>query len=473
MNYLYTRLNNNKLNKKVTIFSVPKPFVGHIGIIQYNAIASWSLLTPRPEIILFGNETGTAAVAKKFNLIHIPEVRKNQYGTPLLDDIFAYIHHQATKNIITYVNTDIILISDFSLAVQSVAEDLEDYLLIGRRWNIEINKVLDFNSGWESRLSRTIKEKASLAQCDCKDYFVFPKHLFGKIPPFAVGRGYWDTWMVRKALDNGYPVVDSSLAITAIHQNHSYLHMRGGRNEAYVGEEAQINKSLGNLTKAGDISCATWQLKPKEYQNSPTVSVVIKAQNRSESVEKTVLSVLTQNYENYEIIVIDSSSNKEIIRVLEPYQSEIQYYRLETSSVDTSYNYGLKVAQGEFITFLDEGSIFLPGALGNQIACFESEASTLDIVLSGCKVFQQGKVTEYKPWQDLPNLETLRPSQLNLTTQLLTRYSMMLRRSRLEMNDYYTYDLTQTSNQLEIISNLIFTNGCRASWLKSITQIQS
>ena len=51
-----------------TIFTIPKPFQGHIGTIQRNAIQSWTLLHPRPEIILFGSEAGTAQVAAELRV---------------------------------------------------------------------------------------------------------------------------------------------------------------------------------------------------------------------------------------------------------------------------------------------------------------------------------------------------------------------------------------------------------------------
>lgn len=43
----------------LTIFSYPKPFKGHIDVIQRNAINSWTLLNPKPEIILACDEEGT------------------------------------------------------------------------------------------------------------------------------------------------------------------------------------------------------------------------------------------------------------------------------------------------------------------------------------------------------------------------------------------------------------------------------
>jgi len=49
----------------ITFFTTPKPFRGHIGVIQRNAIHSWKLVHPEAEVILFGNEEGAAEVARE------------------------------------------------------------------------------------------------------------------------------------------------------------------------------------------------------------------------------------------------------------------------------------------------------------------------------------------------------------------------------------------------------------------------
>ena len=57
----------------LTIFSTPKPFVGHIGIIQRNAIKSWTLLHPDVEVILFGDDEGAAQACQDLGIRHEPE----------------------------------------------------------------------------------------------------------------------------------------------------------------------------------------------------------------------------------------------------------------------------------------------------------------------------------------------------------------------------------------------------------------
>jgi len=67
----------------LTIFSTPKPFRGHIEVIQTNAIKNWLQLRPQCEVILFGSDEGTAEVAARLDTRHVPEVDRNEYGTPL------------------------------------------------------------------------------------------------------------------------------------------------------------------------------------------------------------------------------------------------------------------------------------------------------------------------------------------------------------------------------------------------------
>ena len=52
----------------LTILSTPKAFTGLFAVIQRNAIESWTKLEPRPEIILFGRDAGTAEICDELGL---------------------------------------------------------------------------------------------------------------------------------------------------------------------------------------------------------------------------------------------------------------------------------------------------------------------------------------------------------------------------------------------------------------------
>jgi hypothetical protein len=227
----------------LTIFAVPKPFQTQIKTIQTNAIRSWLQLSPACEIILLGNEPGTAEIATELGIRHIAEVDCNEYGTPLINSIFKIAQNTANRQIMCYVNADIILLSDLLPAVQRVHQ--ERFLIVGQRWDIELNELVDFdNAQWEARLRTRVAERGKLHPASGSDYFVFPRGMYTDIPPFALGRPAWDNWMIYRARSLKVPVIDATKALTAVHQNHEYSHVPLGKAGAFEGPEAQRNQSL-------------------------------------------------------------------------------------------------------------------------------------------------------------------------------------------------------------------------------------
>lgn len=231
----------------LTISTCPKPFHGHINIIQRNAIKSWTLLQPRPEIILIGDEEGTAEVCKEFGLCHIPEVERNEYGTPLLSALFHISQSNASNPCVCYVNADIILLNCFMEAAQRVIKSMgENYFLaVGRRWDLEVSKPLDFKDAhWESKLRACLNSYGKLGLPSSIDYFLFPKGLWKNMPPFVLGRCHWDNWLVYDVYSRGIQIIDITPATTVIHQNHDYSHIPGGEKGLRKGLEMKHNWEL-------------------------------------------------------------------------------------------------------------------------------------------------------------------------------------------------------------------------------------
>jgi hypothetical protein len=244
----------------LTIFTIPKPFQGHIGVIQSNAIRSWVSLRPACEVILFGNEGGTAEFASELGLRHVSDVECSEYGTPLVSSIFNIAQAIASYEIMCYVNADIILISDFLLAVRRV--DKRPFLMVGQRWDLELKEPVDFNQAqWESWLRDQLAERGKLHPKSGIDYFVFPRGLYQDIPPFAIGRGGWDNWLIYRARSLKVPVIDATEVITAIHQNHDYSHVPGGKSAVWEGPERRRNRQLTRYGEyAFTLDHATWRL---------------------------------------------------------------------------------------------------------------------------------------------------------------------------------------------------------------------
>src|SRR4051794_29715863 len=115
----------------LTLFSTPKPFAGHVDVIQRNAILSWRRLHPEIEIILVGNDEGAAELCAELGIRHIAHVERNRYGTKYLASIYDRVHEVARYKVLCHVNCDIILMSDFLRAVEVVTKQ-EQFLMAGR-----------------------------------------------------------------------------------------------------------------------------------------------------------------------------------------------------------------------------------------------------------------------------------------------------------------------------------------------------
>jgi len=234
----------------LTIFSCPKPFQGVIGTIQRNALRSWVNLVPKQEIMLIGNEHGVKEIVKEYGLIHIPEVERNKFGTPILSSIFDNAQKYSSNEFLCYCNADIILLDDFLPAVNRIIDFFkkDNFFTTGRRilMDIEGDLTLDSNEN-KNDFYQMIKKNGTLDRPDAMDYFIFKKGAIKGIPPFALGRCGWDNWLLFNAKKNNLAVVDATKSIRAIHQNHNYMHSKfinKGSVTFITGPEVISNRKL-------------------------------------------------------------------------------------------------------------------------------------------------------------------------------------------------------------------------------------
>lgn len=229
----------------LTIFACPKSFAdSHISRIQRNAITSWTYLIPRPEVLLLGDDIGVGEMAAECGATHIPQVACNEYGTPLLDDMFSRARQAASNPLLAYVNADMILMADFINAVKAVARRADPFLLAGGRWDVTVKESLKFaDSEWSEDIKRLVAHQGMFSFWGV-DYFVFPQDLFTDIPSFALGRGAFDGWLLWYARSVGADLIDASKSVFAVHQQHDYGHMVAGIKDPWRSTEGRTNVQL-------------------------------------------------------------------------------------------------------------------------------------------------------------------------------------------------------------------------------------
>jgi glycosyltransferase involved in cell wall biosynthesis len=107
------------------------------------------------------------------------------------------------------------------------------------------------------------------------------------------------------------------------------------------------------------------------------VSVVIPAFNRCDYINETIDSVLSQDYPNVELIVVDDGSTDGTYEILLEYAEQdrlklVTHPVRENKGQSAALNLGLREASGEFIAILDSDDLFLPGKLSAQVEYLNS-----------------------------------------------------------------------------------------------------
>ena len=104
----------------------------------------------------------------------------------------------------------------------------------------------------------------------------------------------------------------------------------------------------------------------------PKITVVTPSYNQKEFIERTILSIINQNYPNLEYIVCDGGSTDGTIDILKKYDKQIDWWISEKDKGQTdAINKGMKKATGDIVCWINSDDILLPGALYNVANFFQ------------------------------------------------------------------------------------------------------
>ena len=136
---------------------------------------------------------------------------------------------------------------------------------------------------------------------------------------------------------------------------------------------------------------------------SPKVSVIIPVFNRPESVRRAIESVLSQTFQDFEVIVVDDASTDATPDVVasftDPRISLIRHERNRGGSA--ARNTGIRASSAPYVGFLDSDDEWLPDKLERQLAVFEQGPDHVGLVYAGAeRVYDDGVVS-----RDLPRRE--------------------------------------------------------------------
>ncbi|WP_213999931.1 glycosyltransferase [Arsukibacterium sp.] len=113
----------------------------------------------------------------------------------------------------------------------------------------------------------------------------------------------------------------------------------------------------------------------------PLVSVIMPCYNNASYVVAALESVLSQDYPNFEVIVVDDGSSDDSVSVLRQFGNRITLIQQANQGPAAARNNGIKAAKGKYIAFNDSDDFWLPGKLSAQITYLEQNP---DIGLCYC-----------------------------------------------------------------------------------------
>lgn len=133
-----------------------------------------------------------------------------------------------------------------------------------------------------------------------------------------------------------------------------------------------------HIGKSGDIIAVYFD--EGLFELNKMVSVIIPAYNRQAYIQECLESVLSQSYENFEIIIVDDGSSDqtaEICRNMAKQDSRIQLYAGEHKGVSAARNMALEKALGEYLFFLDSDDIIHPRLLEVLVGGMEESGAKI------------------------------------------------------------------------------------------------
>ena len=107
------------------------------------------------------------------------------------------------------------------------------------------------------------------------------------------------------------------------------------------------------------------------------VSIIIPTYNRGYCLQKAIDSVLSQTYQNFELIVVDDGSEDNTDELVQNYGSDIVYIKQRNKGPAAARNRGLQAARYDFLAFLDSDDWFAENKLEEQLGAMHEKPACL------------------------------------------------------------------------------------------------
>ncbi len=126
------------------------------------------------------------------------------------------------------------------------------------------------------------------------------------------------------------------------------------------------------------------------------VSVIVPVYNAERYLERCVKSILSQTYHNIEVILIDDGSKDSSVELCDSFgrDERVRVFHKENAGVSAARNDGVRMAKGDYISFVDSDDIIQPEMISTLVTYLEKNC--LDIVSTSYQKFDDvNQIQEY------------------------------------------------------------------------------
>lgn len=145
-------------------------------------------------------------------------------------------------------------------------------------------------------------------------------------------------------------------------------------------------------------------------REQPLVSIVMPTWNRAVCICKAIDSVISQKYENWELIVIDDGSTDNTLELIKSRYADINIHIISTAGIGVcgARNLGLEAAKGEYIAYLDSDNSWMPNYLWLMLCALLSNKRLTGY--AALEVWDTPEAPDVRPWyrQTKFNYESLK-----------------------------------------------------------------
>jgi len=148
-----------------------------------------------------------------------------------------------------------------------------------------------------------------------------------------------------------------------------------------------------------------------KFGNMQRISIITVNYNNKVGLEKTILSIINQDYQNKEYLVIDGGSTDGSVSIIEKYKDYINYWVSESDKgVYHAMNKGIQKASGEYLNFMNSGDCFYASTTLSEIF---KEEQMADILYGDLFRINDGKILSKKKHDKDASLLTLYHQVIN------------------------------------------------------------